>query len=96
MTKKNLDGQLRTLTGTGYERDGKPVQIRTIIAEALASQVTEEDVQKKLLYGKLAFKLSDGQGEMDFTPEDLVAMKTAVGKSCGPLLVVQIYEILDE
>lgn len=97
MPKKNLDQVLNQLDGQPAKRDDKPLTMRTIISEACASMIDVPDPQRKFTFGKLAYKLALSKGgEESYTPEELAAMKEAVGKNAGPLLVFQIFEFLDK
>lgn len=94
--KKNLDTKITTLKGEEVPVNGEPATVRGIVVDALLAQMPGEnpDSKEKVDRYKLAVRLNDG-GEQDLTPEEIVLIKKLVGKNYGPLVVGQVFALLD-
>ena len=95
---KNLDVVLRDLEGKEIidsEDTKRPVLARTIIINALMATYKDENPsgEEKVRRYKLAMLLHGGSHEL--SAEDIVLIKTLVGKGWGPIIVGQIYDLLE-
>ena len=88
----DLDGEQVIDRVKGVDR---PATVKNFIVNALAlvnsEQVTGEEKMKRY---KLAMRLNEG-GEQEFTPEDLVLIKSVVATMYSPLIVGQVYDWAD-
>lgn len=87
---------LTELRGKGPE-DTKKVELTlgVICSRALFTpKQGPEPGDKKAERGKLAFRIYDA-GEIELTSEEIVLIKQCVGEFLGPIVVTQVYDILD-
>lgn len=98
MATKNLGVTINNIDGTPMDNGGgKPVTVQSIIMSALLAQFPDEtnlSGDEKFTRFKLAMRL-DKESEQDLTPEDSTLIKRLVGKGFGPLVVGQVYELLN-
>jgi hypothetical protein len=78
------------------ETKDKPLLLDKVCVNALLQEVPNEQTtgEAKLLRFKLAKKIY-GVSEVEVTAEEIVLIKDRVGKQYLPLIVGQVYEILE-
>lgn len=107
---KNLDGKILIDEGTPQEVDGipvkdengsfvleyKPVILSGICINALLSVNQQANVsgEEKLKRYQLAIKVKNGKGEV--SAEEISLIKKLVGEVFSPLVVGQVWEMLEE
>lgn len=96
MALKNFDVEMKGLDGESIQNEGKPILMRDIISSALLDQVPNENIpgDKKAERYTLALQIFKG-GDQELKPEQLTLIKDIVGKTRPPLVVGQIYKLLD-
>lgn len=97
-----FDTELTTLDGkpipNGPGPDAESVCLRDVAVASLLNMpeapgsLPAGDV--RLLRGRLARKLF-GARAVDLSPEDVVLLKSLIGQTYGPLIVMQAYELFD-
>lgn len=102
---KNLDGTNITEATVQQLEVGKAVvQSLTVMTASIAcgnalTQLFEDERSlsgvEKHKRGKLAQRVFDAEGEIDLSAEEITTIKTCVGKHFNPLVVAQIYDILE-
>lgn len=94
--KKNLDKKITTLKGEDVPVNGEPSTVRQVVVDSLLAQMPNENpaANEKVDRYKLAVRLNDG-GEQELSPEEIVLIKKLVGKNYGPLVVGQVFALLD-
>ena len=98
--KINVDQTLKTLDGkTMMDADssGNAVEatVKTLLVNAVLAPTKDEkgvDKVRKYELAKMVFK----GGEVDLTPEDVVLIKEQVGNNFAPIVVGQVFEMLDK
>ena len=91
---KTLDGQVMQDVGANGEAVNATVKMALLNA-VLASEKDDTPV-RKLMKGELARKIYNADKEVDLTVEELALCKKRVGEVFpGPLVVLQVTEILD-
>lgn len=108
MVMKALDTTLLDLEGNELKSDGKATKMRDVFITALLATFPEEAVpnphtgapslsgEEKAARFQLAVKITACTDlAYDFKPEDLVRLKTVVGKGYGPLVVGRVFEYLN-
>lgn len=98
MPKKNLDLAMKDLNGeTIYSEEGRARPMKSIVTEALLASFPNETAsgEEKLKRYLLAMKVNVG-GEVDLSPEEIVMIKDLVGKGFSPLVVGQVFGLLNE
>lgn len=96
MPSKNFDSTLKTLDGQDALDNGNPVILRNLVTSALLNGADEKTPPgEKVERYSLAVKLNEG-GDQSLTPEQIVLIKGAVGKLYTPIVVGQLFELLDE
>lgn len=98
MTGKNLDLPIVDINGKPLPKDtGGETLVKDIAVSALFGQYADEQAlsgDEKFRRFKLAMTVNDG-GSQDLSPEDVVLIKKLVGKAYGPLIVGQVYNVLN-
>lgn len=96
MPIKNFDTELAGLNGEVLKENDKPVLMRTLVVNALVNVPANEKIEgdEKTRRYELAISLNH-EGDHDITPEDVVLIKKLVGAGYGPLVVGQIYKVLN-
>jgi hypothetical protein len=75
---------------------GKPATVKGVVIDALIATYQDEanlGGEEKLKRWELASKIN--KGDFDLTAEDIVLAKKLVGKAYGPLVVGQVWNILE-
>lgn len=72
------------------------VKLKTVVINALMGMRPNENIigQERYDRGKLAMKID--VGDQDVKAEDVVLIKKLVGESYTPLIVVQVWDILEQ
>jgi len=97
MPIKNFDNEIKNIDGSTLLQDANPVVMKSLLVAALmGSNPSEKDVSgdEKFKRYELAQKVNAG-GNIDLTPEEIVLLKKLVGVSYTPLVVGQVYKILN-
>lgn len=100
MPIKNFDATLKDFDGSEIQdpnNDGKITPLTYYVKRALCTPFADEpglpgDV--KVERYATAMKVHKG-GDVELTPEEVVEIKKCVGKCFAPVIVGQIYEILN-
>lgn len=97
--RKDFTLQLKDLDGNVIKEKDKEVTLCTVALSALMMSYEDE----RQLTGKekadryqLAMKINKRPGEVDVTAEQLAMVKMVIGKAFGPLVVGQVYELLEQ
>jgi len=98
--KINVDQTLKTLDGkTMMDADssGNAVEatVKTLLVNAVLAPTKDEKGVDKVRKYELAKMIFKG-GEVDLTPEDVVLIKEQVGNNFAPIVVGQVFEMLDK
>jgi len=98
--KINVDQTLKTLDGkTMMDADssGNAVEatVKTLLVNAVLAPTKDEKGVDKVRKYELAKMIFKG-GEVDLTPEDIVLIKKQVGDNFAPIVVGQVFEMLDK
>jgi hypothetical protein len=75
---------------------GKSAKVKGVVIDALIATYQDEanlGGEEKLKRWELASKIN--KGDFDLTAEDIVLAKKLVGKAYGPLVVGQVWNILE-
>ena len=95
----NMTQQLKQLNGKPLVagEDGEPITVQSVCEQALVSQIPGKnpDGGEKLRRYHLAMRIHAQEGLPDLQAEDVVLLKELVGEMFGPLVVGQVWEILD-
>lgn len=94
--KKNLDKKITTLKGEEIPVNGQPSTVRQIVTDALLAQMPDEKItaNDKVERYNLAQRLSKG-GVQELSQKEVALIKRLVGKNYGPLVVGQVFALLD-
>lgn len=94
--KINLKQELRTLDGTRPLRDEKEnvVLLRDVLCNTLLATDDSADGKERARRGMLAYKIY-GNDELDLDVDDVKLLKDLVGKQYAPLVVFQVWEMLE-
>ena len=98
--KINVDETLKTLDGqTMMDNDGNgnavEASLKTLLVNAVLAPTKDEkgvDKVRKYELAKLIFK----GGEVDLTAEDITLIKKQVGENFAPIVVGQVWDILEQ
>jgi len=90
---KNFDVPLKNIDGSEIKENDKPVHASQIIANALLAPDNASGQEKAERYA-LSLEIYKG-GDVDITVDNLAKIKELVGKAYAPLIVGQIYSIID-
>ena len=98
--KINVDVTLKTLDGqTMMDNDGKgnavEASLKVLLVNAVLAPVKEDKGVDKVRKYELAKMIFKG-GEVDLTPEDIVLIKKQVGDNFAPIVVGQVWDMLDK
>lgn len=94
---KDADGTPLTELRETSPKDTKKVEVTLGIICSRALFTPKRDPEpgdKKAERGALAFRIYD-QGETELTAEEIVLIKQCVGEFLGPIVVTQVFDILD-
>jgi hypothetical protein len=109
ITQQKLDESLKQLDGkplavskvhpqTGFPVDSEEVwTLRRAITNALNGNYDDEKIDgaEKSKRGLLAFDIHGTQHAVDLSAEDVALIKQLAGKAYGPLMVAQIWRMID-
>jgi hypothetical protein len=90
--------QLRRLDGSPLEdSEGQAITVQSVCEQALVAQVPGENPegQEKFRRYALAMRIRTQEGMPDLQAKDVVLLKELVGVMFGPLVVGQVWAILD-
>jgi hypothetical protein len=98
--KINVDQAIINLEGERFkESDGvTDMTLKKILVRALVLQHASDDKQtgdEKFTLYQLASKITNCEGEMALSPEDIVILKKRVGLMYATAMVGPVYEILN-
>jgi len=99
---RSIEGEPLTTSETtcpqcGQATEANPVTVRQVATGALMAQRRGEEEtsgEEKVRYYALAVKIHD-EDAPDLRAEDVALVKELVGKSYGPLVVGQVWALLD-
>lgn len=95
--KINFNIELKDMDGKPImETKDKPLLLDKVCVNAVLSEIPDEKTtgEQKLQRFQLAKKIY-GAGEIDVTAEEIVLLKDKIGKLYLPLVVGQVFEILE-
>lgn len=92
--KVNFDIELKDLDGDRVVEGGKPIRVRDLITSALLQSEQGDEAEQKIKKWDLANKIHQG-GDVDILPEDAALIKKLVGERYAPLVVGQVFPILN-
>ena len=100
MSKINVDETLKTLDGqTMMDNDGKgnavEASLKTLLVNAVLAPTKDEKGVDKVRKYELAKMIFKG-GEVDLTAEDITLIKKQVGENFAPIVVGQVFEMLEK
>lgn len=104
-----LDEELKQLDGSPlpvskvHPQTGFPVDtderwtLRRAITNALNGQYEDEKIDgaEKSKRGLLAFDIHSAKQPVDLSAEEITLIKTLAGKAYGPLMVAQVWRLID-
>ena len=97
--KRNFNVALQTLEGEPVIDEGKQVQLKAVAINALLATYQDEqnlDGNEKLRRYKLAQAISAANGgDADLSLEDATLLKNLIGKGFPPLVVGQVFALLE-
>lgn len=84
----------------GMKESGEPMTIKSVVVNLLDSVSTSKNGSaleglEKRRRGQLADKIYAAEGLIDLSLEDRTVIKELVGSNCAPLVVNQIFPIID-
>lgn len=91
---KNLDGEVLKETGPGDKL--VDVDLKLIIVNALLIPIQEDKGIDKMKKYELAKMIHNSKVNVDLTAEDISFIKKQVGDNYSPLVVGQMFEILEK
>lgn len=97
--KIDMKVKLKTLKGDDIlDEKNNPVTIGDIISQALLASFPDDNEKGEEKYKKfkLAVKVNSSDLPIDITLEEAVKIKEIVGKGFSPLIVGQVWEILEK
>lgn len=95
----DLSANLKTRSGDDVKDDkGSSIKMGEAIVNALDTLATNEQATgiEKSLRWKIGLKLFNANYITDLTPEEVVLCKDCIGRMYHPLVVGQIWEVLDK
>jgi len=98
--KINVDVTLKTFDGKTMmdaDSNGNAVEatVKTLLVNAVLAPTKDEKGVDKVRKYELAKTIFKG-GEVDLTPEDIILIKQQVGDNFAPIVVGQVFEMLDK
>lgn len=91
--KVNFDSVLVDLDGEPIVERGEEIMLKKVCINALLNPEQEEGAVKAEKY-VLALDINKG-GERELKSEDIVLIKKCVGKAFGPIIVGQVFDLLE-
>lgn len=91
---KTLDGQ--TMKDVGAKGEAIDATLKMSIVNAILSPVQNEKGVDKVKKYELATKIYKAKQTVDLTAEDIVLIKDRVGEIFPPLVVGQVFKVLEE
>ncbi len=88
----NLKETIKNLRGEEFKENGAVITVGDVCANALLS-AKAKDAKEKVGNYELAKRLIN-EKEIELTSEEIVSIKSAVGETCGTLVVGQVFSIL--
>lgn len=73
-----------------------PVSVADMIQTCLLLEDTKVTPTERFDFFRLASKIKDGEGEIDFTLEELATIKKKAGENPNPLVLGRIWEVLNK
>ena len=98
--KIDVNQKIKTLEG-GFFKDGDGVTditLKKVLVRALVLAHTYDEKlsgDEKFNYYKLAMKITDADGEIDVTPEEIIILKKRVGLMYATQMVGPVFMILN-
>ncbi len=98
--KIDVNQKIKTLEG-GFFKDGDGVTditLKKVLVRALVLAHTSDEKlsgDEKFNYYKLAMKITDADGEIDVTPEEIIILKKRVGLMYATQMVGPVFMILN-
>lgn len=93
--KVNFNEALKDLSGKEVVENGVTINMQIPCINALMQDDAQADGTKKLQRYKLAKKIQDSAEATEITVEDASMIKELVAKIYGPLVVGNVYELLE-
>jgi hypothetical protein len=75
--------------------NGKPLTLKDIIIAAVLTPMQEDDQKRKFEKWDVFKKIRGVQEEVNFTSEEIVLIKSGIGKIHPPLILGQAFEMLE-
>ena len=75
--------------------NGRPLTLKDIIISAVLTPMQEDDQKKKFEKWDVFKKIRDVQEDAHFTSEEIVLIKSGIGKIHPPLILGQAFEMLE-
>lgn len=95
MKIRDLDRSM--LNTEGKEFEDKATFRKILITACLATDPEDKtNADTKYKVGMLAFKLQKAQKSVEVTAEEVTMLKERIGKYFGPLVVVRVYDLLEQ
>jgi hypothetical protein len=93
---------LKDLAGKPFEKVNEveggpnlPVTIADVIQTNLLSEDQNATPTDRFNFYRLASRIKDAAGEVDFTLEELKLIKDKIGKNINPMVVGRVWEVLE-
>lgn len=96
--RKDFTIPLTHLDGTPIKDGDKQATLTTVALTALLASYEDERAltgKEKAERYQLALKINKRPAEVDITAEQLTMLKSLIGKAFGPLVVGQVYDLLE-
>lgn len=90
----NFDQTLKELNGETIKDEKGEVKLKTFCQNAILAPEKEQNAEEKVRAYQLAIKIQEG-GEVEVTAEEIALIKKKVGEAYAPIVVGQIFEILE-
>lgn len=98
--KRDLRQKMFNLEGVELKNEkGTPLTLCDVALNALLATFEDERAltgKEKADRYQLALKINKKPAEVDLTAEQMTLLKTLTGKAYGPLIVGQVYELLEQ
>jgi len=94
----NVDGVLKSMDGKALQDvvngEARDALIKDVLVNAILSPVQNESGMDKVKKYELAKRIYVG-GDINLTAEEIALIKDRVGESYAPIIVGQLYELLE-
>ena len=95
--KRNFNQELTTFSGEKMKSvDGSTATAKSVIIDALLADDRQLSGTDKMKHFALAEKIHKSDDSVELSTEDLTIIKGAVGKIFAPMVVGQVYRIIEE